>query len=97
MEEVVTLEERRRYIDRIDRTIVALLAERMRHGLAVGDLKRLHRWPTRSPDREADVLSRVRSAVAEPLSATSAERIFALIIEETTAVQEAASDADGLR
>lgn len=94
MEEVIALEERRRNIDRIDRTIVALLAERMRQGLAVGDLKRQQRWPTRSPDREAEVLARVRGAVAGPLTPSSAERIFALIIEETSAVQEAAVDED---
>jgi chorismate mutase len=97
MEEVTALEERRRNIDRIDKTIVALLAERMRQGLAVGDLKRRHRWPTRSPEREAEVLARVREAVAGPLSATSAERIFALIIEETSAVQEAEGDEDPKR
>lgn len=83
-----TLDEHRKYIDRIDKTIVALLAERMRLGLVVGDLKRQHQWPTRSAAREAEVLAHVRAAAAGPLSATSAERIFALIIEETTAAQE---------
>lgn len=97
MEEITALEERRRNIDRIDKTIVALLAERMRQGLAVGDLKRKQRWPTRSPEREAEVLARVRGAAAGPLSATSAERIFALIIEETSAVQEIESDEDRIR
>lgn len=82
-----TLEEHRKYIDRIDMTIVALLAERMRLGLAVGNLKRERRWPTRIPAREAEVLARVRGAAAGPLSATSVERIFSLIIEETSAVQ----------
>ncbi len=83
-----TLEEHRKYIDRIDMTIVALLAERMRLGLAVGDLKRERQWPTRIPAREAEVLARVRGAPAGPLSATSVERIFSLIIEETRVVQE---------
>ena len=82
-----TLEEHRKYIDRIDLTIVALLAERMRLGLAVGDLKRERHWPTRIPAREAEVLARVREAAAGPLSATSAERIFSLIIEETREIQ----------
>ena len=86
--EQTTLEEHRKHIDRIDRTIVALLSERMRLGLAVGDLKRERHWPTRSAEREAEVLAQVRRAAAGPLSALSAERIFALIIEETSAVQE---------
>jgi chorismate mutase / prephenate dehydratase len=87
-EDVNGLEEPRRNIDRIDKTIVALLAERMRQGIAAGDLKRRHRQPVRSPDREAEVLAHVRDAAAGPLSASSAERIFSLIIEETSAVQE---------
>jgi chorismate mutase len=83
-----TLDEHRKYIDRIDKTIVALLGERMRLGLALGDIKREHQWPTRSAAREAEVLAHVRAAAAGPLSASSAERIFSLIIEETTAAQE---------
>lgn len=91
--EHTTLEEHRKHIDRIDKTIVALLCERMRLGLAVGDLKREHHWPTRSAEREAEVLAQVRGAAAGPLTARSAERIFALIIEETSAVQESGHDA----
>lgn len=75
-------------IDRIDRTITALLAERMRLGQALGRLKRVLAQPPRSETREADVLLRVRAAAAGPLSPTSAERIFLTIIEETAACQE---------
>lgn len=92
MDDGNSVEEHRKYIDRIDRTIVALLAERMRLGQALGHLKRERRWPTRSPDREAEVLARVRGAAAGPLSGTSAVRIFSLIIEETSAVQEESHD-----
>jgi hypothetical protein len=41
------------------------------------------------------VLASVRNAAAGPLSASSAERIFALIIEETSAAQDAAVSGDG--
>lgn len=81
------LENHRKYIDRIDKTIVALLTERMRLGLAVGSVKSARRWPIRSAEREAEVLAQVRRAAAGPLSASSAERIFEVIIEETSAVQ----------
>jgi chorismate mutase len=81
------LVEHRRYIDRIDRTIVALLVERMRLGQAVGDLKRELEWPTRSATREAEVIDHVRTAATGPLSPLSAERIFTAIIAETSAVQ----------
>ena len=83
-------------IDRIDRTIVALLAERMRLGLAVGAVKRALDRPFRSPAREAEVLARVRHAASGALSPESAERIFHAIIEETSACQ-ADGDDDGAR
>ena len=80
--------DHRRDIDRIDRTIVALLGERIRLGRTLGDIKRELELPARSDAREAEVLERVRQAAAGPLSPRSAERIFAAIIAETVAAQE---------
>jgi chorismate mutase len=85
------LRDHRRDIDRIDRTIVALLAERMRIGVAAGQIKVALARPVRSETREAEVLNRVREAAAGPLSPDSAERIFHAIIEETAACQLAAA------
>ena len=82
------IDHHRQHIDRIDRTIVALLSERMRLGRALGEIKRAHAWPVRWSAREADVLARVRGAASGPLAPESAVRIFAAIIAETTAVQE---------
>jgi isochorismate pyruvate lyase len=86
-EGVAALDAHRQDIDRIDRTIVALIAERMRIGLVLGELKKAASEPFRSPVREAAVIARVREAAAGPLSPASAERIFAAIIEETVACQ----------
>jgi chorismate mutase len=87
-----TLAQHRGCIDRIDKTIVALLTERIRLGMALGALKRDLRLPSRSEAREAEVLTRVRQAAVGPLSATAAERIFNTIIAETSAAQEAGDD-----
>ena len=78
----------RRHIDRIDRTIVALIAERMRLGLALGAIKRARHQPVRSAVREAEVMARVREAADGLLPASAVERIFNAIIAETTASQE---------
>jgi len=78
------LEDRRRGIDRIDWTIVALLAERVRLGREIGVLKRQLDSPLRVPEREAEVLDRVRRAARGRLSPRSTERIFNVIIDETT-------------
>jgi chorismate mutase len=77
----------RQDIDRIDRTILALLAERMRIAIRLGRLKHARQLPVRSEDRERVVLRRARDGAAGPLSPDSAERIFGTIIEETTACQ----------
>jgi chorismate mutase len=87
-----TLVQHRGCIDRIDKTIVALLAERIRLGLVLGELKRELRLPTRSESREAEVLTHVRQAAAGPLSWQAVERIFSTIIAETTAVQDRRHD-----
>ena len=93
MDDQSPLNLHRKYIDRIDRTIVALLSERMRLGQMVGTIKRERAWPTRMAEREAEVMATVRAAAARPLSPECAQRIFALIIEETSAVQEGVLDA----
>jgi chorismate mutase len=87
-----TIAQHRGWIDRIDKTIVALLAERVRLGMALGDLKRDLRLPSRSEAREAEVLMRVRQAAVGPLSSQAAARIFTTIIAETTAAQDVSHD-----
>jgi len=89
-----SLDDQRRYIDRIDGTIVALLAERMRIALTVGRLKRARDRPIRSLPREAEVLARVRDTAPQPLSPASAERIFRAIIDETAACQSKVDNPD---
>jgi chorismate mutase len=81
------LAEQRAYIDRIDHTIVALLAERIRIGLTLREIKQALALPIRSESREDEVLARVRERAADPLSVAAVERIFAAIIAETRAAQ----------
>ena len=85
---LVSVDAHRQHIDRIDRTIVALLAERLRVALTLGEIKRARGWPVRSPEREAEVLARVRDAAARPLTPASAERIFSAIVAEMASRQE---------
>lgn len=89
------MRQQRVYIDRVDKTIVALLQERMRLGLAVGQRKRACDLPVRIEAREREVLARVREAAAGPLTPESAERIFAVVIEETAAAQARAETDHG--
>jgi chorismate mutase len=54
----LALAERRRDIERVDRQIVELLAERVRAGKEIGALKRMSGLPTVDPAREAEVIRR---------------------------------------
>ncbi|MDE3156883.1 MAG: chorismate mutase [Acidobacteriota bacterium] len=84
------LRHHRTDIDRVDRVIVALLAERLRLGLALGDVKRTHGLPVQSTGREEEVLASVRTAACAYgwLPPEAVERIFSAVIAETRAVQE---------
>jgi chorismate mutase len=87
------LSRHRTTIDRIDRTIVALLSERFRTGLLAAEVKAALGQASQDSAREAAVLDHVRHATQRPLSPESAARIFATIISETRAIQEAGDDA----
>ncbi len=82
------LSHHRTDIDRLDRVIVALLAERLRLGFALGELKRAQELPLRCDNREDEVLSAVRHAAQGCLSPEAVVRIFNAVIAETRAIQE---------
>ncbi|HUF47579.1 MAG TPA: chorismate mutase [Vicinamibacterales bacterium] len=84
----ILLGDHRRHIDRIDRTILALLSERVRLGRTVAPIKRAAGLPVQSPEREAEILGRMREEAGRHLPSDSAERIFRVIIAETLAAQQ---------
>ena len=62
------LESLRKAIDGIDRQLLALLSERARHALAVGDVKKSDDdAPVYRPEREAQVIARLQEANTGPL------------------------------
>ena len=61
------LEALRKGIDDIDRQLLALLSERARHALAVGDVKKTDNTPVYRPEREAQVVARLQELNPGPL------------------------------
>ena len=59
------LTERREDIERIDRALVQLLADRVRAGKDIGALKRQAGLPTVDPAREAEVIRRAGEMARE--------------------------------
>jgi len=75
-------------IDELDRRLVDLLNDRARLVVEVGRLKRQHDIPIYAPHREAEVLSRVLSMNAGPLSPRSIEGIYREIMSGSFALEK---------
>ena len=101
MAEVLTIEELRTRIDVIDEQLVRLLNVRVACAVEVGRLKHEAGLPIYQPERENQVLTRVRHSatdLAGPLTAEAVVRIFERIIDEARrAEREASSRRDELR
>jgi chorismate mutase len=92
--EVLTIEELRNRIDVIDEQLVRLLNVRVACAVEVGKLKHDMELPVYQPDREAQVLTKVREQAAEmagPLTAEAVVRIFERIIDEARRAERVAS------
>ena len=100
MAEVLTIEELRTRIDVIDEQLVRLLNVRVACAVEVGRLKHEAGLPIYQPEREAQVLGRVRRSATDlsgPLTAEAVVRIFERIIDEARrAEREASSRRDDL-
>jgi chorismate mutase len=92
--EVLTIEELRSRIDVIDEQLVRLLNVRVACAVEVGRLKHEAGLPIYQPEREAQVLGRVResaTALAGPLTAEAVVRIFERVIDEARRAEREAS------
>ena len=87
----------RQRIDTLDRRLVALLSERARLGLAVGEAKATAGQPLRDADREREVLLRVAAANEGPLSQAELLAIFRRVMLATRRLERAAHPSPGRR
>jgi chorismate mutase len=92
--EVLTIEELRTRIDVIDEQLVRLLNVRVACAVEVGRLKHEAGLAIYQPEREAQVLARVRqsaTALSGPLTAEAVVRIFERVIDEARRAEREAS------
>jgi chorismate mutase/prephenate dehydratase len=80
------LASRRAAIDALDREIVRLISERAGHARAIGALK--GDGPIYRPEREAQVLERVRAANPGPLPDAALARIYVEIMSACRALEQ---------
>jgi chorismate mutase-like protein len=80
---MLTLDDLRADIDRVDEVLVRLLNERARVACEIGRVKKEQGIELYQPDREKQVLAHVRSIASEgPLGADAIARLFERIIDE---------------
>ncbi len=95
MAEVLTIEELRSRIDGIDEQLLRLLNVRVQCAVEVGRLKHEAGLPIYQPEREAQVLARVKQSASDlsgPLTADAVVRIFERIIDEARRAERVASE-----
>ena len=74
------LSDRRRKIDLVDRELLPLLNQRLRIALGCGKIKKEMGKNIYDPQREAEVLKRLRMKNRGPLKEEDLEKIFRAII-----------------
>ncbi|MCY4606703.1 MAG: chorismate mutase [Gemmatimonadetes bacterium] len=81
------LSDWRERIDGIDRQLIDLLNERMQCAHEVGRIKKAAGKPIRDPERERDVITKIKTynqGLQGPVKDESLEKLYWLLIELTT-------------
>jgi chorismate mutase len=82
------LDTLRRSIDELDSRLLALIEERVRLVLAVGDYKREHGLPIYDPERERNLIERLTAEARPPLEQGTVRRIFERLIDESRRLEQ---------
>ena len=82
------LDSLRRKIDELDRRIVDLLNERARVVIEIGEAKRADGTPVYAPDREQDVLARIRELNGGPLPQKTLHAIYRELMSGSFALEK---------
>lgn len=77
----------RRKIDDIDEKLVVLINERAALALEIGKVKKARGLEVYHPEREREVMSRLRSLNDGPLGPDAIEKIFGVLIHECRSLE----------
>ena len=78
----------RKKIDELDEKLVKLLNERSRVAAEVAKLKRQAGMPLYQPEREQEILERIRKMNGGPLTNDALKRLFERILDEARTVEQ---------
>ena len=83
----MSIEDWRRKIDEIDRQLVKLFNERSKCALEIGRLKHTQNLRVYDPEREREILRRIKEANAGPLDDEGLQRLFERVIDECRRIE----------
>lgn len=78
----MSIEDWRRKIDEIDNKLVELLNERSKCAIEVGKIKHAQNLKVYDPEREREILRRIKKGNPGPLDDEGLQRLFERVIDE---------------
>lgn len=88
----MSIEDWRRRIDEIDQKLLELLNERSRCAIEIGKMKRAQNVRVYDPEREREVLRRVKAKNKGPLDEEGLQRLFERVIDECRRIERNESE-----
>ena len=88
----MSIEDWRRRIDEIDRKLLDLFNERSRCAIEIGKLKRAENVRVYDPERERDILQRMKEQNPGPLDEEGLQRLFERVIDECRRIERDESE-----
>jgi chorismate mutase-like protein len=88
----MSIEDWRKRIDEIDVKLLELLNERTRCVIEVGKIKKAHNVRIYDPEREREILRRMKEENRGPLDEEGLQRLFERVIDECRRIERNESE-----
>jgi chorismate mutase-like protein len=88
----MSIEDWRRRIDEIDQKLLELLNERSRCAIEIGKIKRAQNVRVYDPEREREIIRRMKEENRGPLDEESLQRLFERVIDECRRIERIQSE-----
>jgi chorismate mutase-like protein len=88
----MSIENWRKRIDEIDGKLLELLNERSRCAIEIGKIKRAQSVRVYDPEREREILRRLKEQNQGPLDEESLQRLFERVIDECRRIERKESE-----
>ena len=83
----MSIEDWRRKIDEIDTKLVELFNERSKCAIEIGKIKHVQKLRVYDPEREREILARIKEVNSGPLDNEGLQRLFERVIDECRRIE----------